>query len=95
MTEAEGIVWAEAWRLAERAAAVRLAQRTGLAWAQMFPTTRVAHLVCFDGHVLGRVYCSRPHRHNAILHGSVKDLGLYPTLTAAARAMARDAGYRP
>jgi hypothetical protein len=94
VVEAEGIVWAERWRLAEHAAAERLARRAGLGWAQMFPSTRVAHLVTFDGRVLGRVYCSRPRRYNAIVHGGHPDLGCYPTLKAAARALARDAGYR-
>lgn len=88
---AQAIVYAEKWRIAEQAAAARLARCRGLAWTPLFPHTRAFHLVSFDGRVLGRVYAAHPPRFDAVRHGGFQ-IGTYQRLDAAALALAREAG---
>lgn len=90
---AQAVVYAEKWRLCEQAAADRLARCVGLAWTSLLPRSSAFHLVAFDGQVLGRVYAVHPPRFDAVLHGGFR-IGTYPSLEAAAKALARACGCR-
>lgn len=91
---AENIVLNAKWHLRQQEAARRLARRKGLAWTPLFSFSQAVQLVAFDGRVLGRVYCGNvlAHRWDAVATGC-RELGTYPTVKAAARALARDAEY--
>lgn len=96
LNHAERIVWVTGWHLEEERVLRQLARTSGLACGRLEPHSDVIQLVTYDGEHLGHVrregQDGRDERWVAVQKDQARQIGIYASLGAAARALAQACG---